>query len=300
MQRRDLLQITAVLGLASTYSGGAFAADTAGTAGAEAKPLTPPASGRIPVAFLLGEHAVVIDFAGPWAVFEQVEIKGSSSPFELYTVAETSAPLHVGGTMQIIPNYTIDNAPPPKVLVIPATHRPSDAVIAWIRRVTAGTDVTMSVCSGAFILARTGLLSGKTATTYHGAFDEFAMTFPDITLKRGARFVESGNLATSGGLSSGMDLALRVVERYFGREVAQSTAYDLEYQGVGWMNPDSNSVYATRRLTNNGHPLCPVCQMEVDPAVAPKASYQGKEYYSCRDDHKKLFESAPERFSGGV
>ena len=70
------------------------------------------------------------------------------------------------------------------------------------------------------------------------------MQFPDIHLKRGARFVEDGNLATAGGLSSGIDLALRVVERYFGREVAQKTAYDMEYQGQGWMNPDSNQTYA--------------------------------------------------------
>ena len=100
----------------------------------------------------------------------------------------------------------------------------------------------MSVCTGAFLLAKTGLLNGKSATTYHGAFGRFAMQFPDVQLKRGARFVENGNLATAGGLSSGIDLALRVVERYYGREVARKTAYNMEYQGEGWMNPDSNQT----------------------------------------------------------
>src|SRR6185295_9767104 len=92
-------------------------------------------------------------------------------------------------------------------------------------------DLTMSVCTGAFVLAKTGLLSGKSATTFHGAFRSFAIEFPDVHLKRGARFVEDGNLSTAGGLSSGIDLALRVVERYYGREVARKTAYNLEYQG---------------------------------------------------------------------
>ena len=96
------------------------------------------------------------------------------------------------------------------------------------------------ICSGEDRTAE-----GKSATTYHGAFGRFATQFPDIQLKRGARFVENGNLATAGGLSSGIDLALRVVERYYGREVAQKTAYNMEYQGEGWMNPDSNQTYAT-------------------------------------------------------
>ena len=93
----------------------------------------------------------------------------------------------------------------------------------------------------------------------------------------GARFVEDGNLATAGGLSSGIDLALRVVERYFGREVAQKTAYDLEYQGQGWMNPESNQLYATAPVSTAEHPLCAVCGMDVDPATAPKVHFQRRD-----------------------
>src|SRR5206468_1243846 len=121
------------------------------------------------------------------------------------------------------------------------------------------TDVTMSVCTSAFVLAKTGHLSGKSATTFHSAFNSFAMEFPDIQLKRGARFVENGNLATAGGLSSGIDLALRVVERYYGREVAQKTAYNMEYQGQGWMNADSNQIYAAALVSTPEHPVCTIC-----------------------------------------
>jgi putative intracellular protease/amidase/YHS domain-containing protein len=260
-------------------------------------PLKPPAQGSIPVAFLISEGAQVIDFTGPWEVFQDVMVPGKTDhPFRLYTVSESTAPIHTSGGMKIVPDYTFENAPAPKVIVIPAQSRPSEATLEWIRKSTKSADVTMSVCTGAFVLARTGLLSGKAATTYHGAFVRFANQFPDIRLQRGARFVEDGNLATAGGLSSGMDLALRVVERYFGREVAQNTAYDMEYQGQGWMNPDSNQVYAATPVSTTEHPLCPVCGMDVDPAKAPKSVFQGTTYYFCSDNDKKTFDAAPDKF----
>jgi transcriptional regulator GlxA family with amidase domain len=260
-------------------------------------PLKPPAQGSIPVAFLISEGAVMIDFTGPWEVFQDVMVPGRTDhPFHLYTVSESTSPIHASGGMKIVPDYTFENAPAPKVIVIPAQSQPSEATLEWIRKSTKTTDVTMSVCTGAFVLAKTGLLSGKAATTYHGAFVSFASEFPDIHLKRGARFVEDGNLASAGGLSSGIDLALRVVERYFGREVAQKTAYNMEYQGLGWMNPDSNQVCAATPVSTAEHPLCPVCGMDVDPATAPKSVFKGTTYYFCSDEDKKTFDAAPDKF----
>ena len=302
MQRRELLQLTASLGLTTALPSraspqSASAAQSVGAADSNQRPLKPPEKGQIPVAFLLSDGAVVIDFAGPWEVFEQVQLPGATPhPFNLYTVAETQSPIHAGGGgMTIVPNYTIANAPPPKIVVIPAQSEPSDAVVAWIRKVSHSTDLTMSVCTGAFVLAKTGLLAGQQATTHHSAYSELAMMFPNVVVKRGARFVEAGNLATSGGLSSGIDLALGVVERYFGRTVAERTADNLEYQGLGWTNPDSNSAYATRRVSTDAHPLCPVCEMDVDPATAPKSVYRNHVYYFCMEAHKKLFDAAPDR-----
>jgi putative intracellular protease/amidase/YHS domain-containing protein len=260
-------------------------------------PLKPPAQGSIPVAFLISEGAQMIDFAGPWEVFQDVMVPGrTGNPFHLYTVSESTSPIHTSGGMKIVPDYSFENAPAPKVIVIPAQSAPSQATLEWIRKSTKNTDVTMSVCTGAFVLAKTGLLSGKAATTFHGAFVPFANEFPGIHLKRGARFVEDGNLATAGGLSSGIDLALRVVERYFGREVAQKTAYNMEYQGLGWMNPDSNQVYAAMPVSTAEHPLCPVCGMDVEPATAPKSVFKGATYYFCSDDDKKTFDAAPDKF----
>ena len=116
-------------------------------------------------------------------------------------------------------------------------------MLQWIRKSSVGADITMSVCVGAYVLAKTGLLDGKSATTHHDAYKDFAKEFPKVHVVRGVRFVEEGNLATSGGLVCGIDLAMHVIERYFGRQVAEDTAYNLEYQGQGWKNPNSNAIY---------------------------------------------------------
>ena len=271
-----------------------------GKAVSEINSLKPPTKGDIPVAFVISEGAVIIDFCGPWEVFRDVMVSGGDHPFRLYTVSDKTDPIHTGGGMKIEPDYIFANAPAPKVIVIPAQSEPSEAMLKWIRESTKNTDVTMSVCTGAFVLAKTGLLSGKSATTFHAAFGTFAMQFPDIRLKRGARFVEDGNLASAGGLSSGIDLALRVVERYYGRDVAQKTAYNMEYQGQGWMNADSNQIYAAAPVSTEEHPLCPVCGMDVDVATAPKSVFKGKTYYFCSDDDKKTFDTDPQKFASAT
>lgn len=259
-------------------------------------PLTPPADAPIPVAFLISEGAVVIDFCGPWEVFERVYLPDRKhDAFSLFTVAETAAPITASGGLKITPNYTIANAPAPKVIVIPAQSDASEATKAWIRNATKNTDVTMSVCTGAFVLASTGLLSGKPATTHHGGYVDLAMQYPDIHVQRGARFVEVGNLATAGGLTSGMDLAFRVVERYFGREIASQTATLLEYQGQGWLNPNSNSEFAGPIKQSEGHPVCTICGMPIDRSLA--STYKGKTYYFCVKEHKQIFDAHPDQFA---
>jgi transcriptional regulator GlxA family with amidase domain len=260
-----------------------------------ASPLQPPAQGSIPVAFLLSDDAVVIDFAGPWEVFENVMIRNRMELFNCYTVAESASPIKASGGMQIVPNFTLANAPAPKVVVIPAQGDPTKAMLEWVRNSAKTADLTMSVCTGAFLLAQTGLLAGKSATTHHGALTSFQAAYPDIHVQRGARFVEEGNLASSGGLSAGIDLALRVVERYYGRTVATETALNMEYQGRGWLNPNSNSEFAKRRVSTDADPLCVVCDMDVDPATALSSVYKGKTYRFCSAEHKQQFDSAPEK-----
>src|SRR5690349_1766623 len=212
---------------------------------AEANKLTPPTEGAIPVAFAISRGATMIDFAGPWEVFQDVMVPATAqagqqthashrSGFNLYTVSEKTEPIEASAGMKIIPDYTFETAPAPKVVVIPA-QAGSPALHAWLRKIVDSTDVTMSVCTGAFQLGRAGLLNGQEATTHHDFFEQFAKAFPDVKLKRGLRFVENQKISTAGGLTSGIDLALRVVERYFGRETAEQTAVYMEYQSRGWV-----------------------------------------------------------------
>ena len=205
----------------------------------DANKLSPP-DGSIPVAFTISRGATMIDFAGPWEVFQDVMIRNPKNqrsprhPFSLYTVSEKTDAIEASGGMKIIPDHTFETAPTPKVVVIPA-QAGSPALHAWLRKILDSTDVTMSVCTGAFQLGRAGLLSGKEATTHHDFFDQFERAFPHVKLKRGLRFVEGAKISTAGGLTSGIDLALRVVERYFGRETAEQTAFYMEYQSKGWI-----------------------------------------------------------------
>lgn len=240
MKRREFMSQSATLGIVmaagsvpNVFAGNFFAA------GAATK-LTPPAKGKIPVAFAISEGVTVIDFAGPWEVFQDVMVSDRGKdmdeqmPFELFTVSEKTEPITGSAGLKLVPDHSFDSAPQPKVIVVPA-QRGSQALHAWLRKMSTSTDVIMSVCTGAFQVAKAGLLTGKEATTHHDFFDQFAKSFPDITLKRGLRFVENEKISTAGGLTSGIDLALRVVDRYFGREVAQTTATYMEYQSKGWI-----------------------------------------------------------------
>jgi transcriptional regulator GlxA family with amidase domain len=240
MKRREFL----IMGGAASVAGGAALTSlwTNGNFGQtvlakdDSLKLTPPAAGSIPVAFVISDRMTVIDFTGPWEVFQDVGVEGrEEAAFELFTVAESLEPITGSGGLKVAPNYTFANAPQPKVVVIGAQAGRAPAMFDWLKKVSEKADVIMSVCTGAFILAQSGIIDGKTATTHHDFYDRFAERFPKIELKRGTRFVEEKKFSSAGGLTSGIDLALRVTERYFGRAVAEKTAFYMEYQSKSWM-----------------------------------------------------------------
>jgi len=236
MKRREFMSQSAVVAAAACLPNTL----TGALVVAAGNKLTPPEKGKIPVAVAISDGVTVIDFAGPWEVFQDVHVTGRGSsmdemmPFQLYTVSEKTEDITGSGGLKLVPDYTFDTAPQPRVVVVPA-QRGSKALHEWLRKVSVTADVTMSVCTGAFQLGKAGLLSGKSATTHHDFFEQFEKAFPDVSVKRGLRFVENEKISTAGGLSSGIDLALRVVDRYFGRDVAQQTATYMEYQSKGWI-----------------------------------------------------------------
>jgi transcriptional regulator GlxA family with amidase domain len=205
---------------------GATSLAAAETGGAEfpnlGKPVKPPARGPLQVAFVVGPDTVLIDVAGPWEAFTDAMLA-----IHTYTVAPTMDLVDLGG-IKARPDYTFRDAPQPHVIVVPATKNLPES-IAWVKKASAAADITMSVCTGAFLLAKTGLLDGLHATTHHGGYDALARAYPKIDVVRGPRFVEERDVASSGGETSGIDLALRVVERYFGKAAAASSAQNMEH-----------------------------------------------------------------------
>ena len=191
------------------------------------------AANPIAVAFVVTDGANVIDFAGPWEVFQDTPRPGTEEPaFRLFTVGEARRVVHMTGGLAVMPDYTFDDAPAAAIVVVGAQGR-SEAMIRWLRRIAASpqTEVLMSVCTGAFKLAEAGVLDGKHATTHHDFFDEFARRYPTVVLERGQRFVQaSPRVYTAGGLTSGFDLALHVVKLYFGDKAAADVARYMEYR----------------------------------------------------------------------
>jgi transcriptional regulator GlxA family with amidase domain len=207
--------------------------------------LLAPPQGSINVAFVISEGATMIDFAGPWEVFQDVHIesRGASMdekmPFRLYTVSDSRAPVRTSGGMQVTPDYTFADAPDPAIVVVGAQSGKSKQMMDWLRRASTRSQVVMSVCTGAYKLAMAGLLDGKKAATHHEFWDDFQTRFPKVKLEKGVRYVRSDPvLFTAGGLTSGIDLALHVVELYFGHDVALATAATMEYEGKGWLRPE--------------------------------------------------------------
>jgi transcriptional regulator GlxA family with amidase domain len=197
--------------------------------------LTAPTDRPIRVAFVLSEGATVIDFTGPWEVFQDADIP---MPFDLYTVASSKAPIRTSGNgkrgISITPDYGFADAPEPDLIVVGAQSGGA-GLSAWLQKLHRDKKVIMSVCTGAFRVAQAGLLDGLPATTHHDFVDQFAAQFPKVRVVRSVRYVQSEpTIYTAGGLTSGVDLALHIVEGYFGREVAQKTADYMEYQGSEW------------------------------------------------------------------
>lgn len=214
--------------------------------------LKAPEKGRLRVAFVMTEGATMIDFAGPWEVFQDVHIhdRGSTMeemmPFELFTVGASKEAIRASGGMSIVPDYAFADAPPADIIVVGA-QRGAPEVSDWLNKAYARGAVVMSVCTGASILAKAGLLDGKEATTHHSYFDAFEERYPKVTMVKERRYVESGpRLFTAGGLSSGIDLALHVVALYFGEGAAEWTAQYMEYGSDDWRSGLPSKARAAR------------------------------------------------------
>lgn len=198
------------------------------------------------VGILIFDDVEVLDFAGPFEVFSVARLPGQDKDderlFRVLTIAEHSGLVTCRGGLFVQPHTTMDGNPPLDILVIPGgqgtrRERHNSRVLDWISRQNEETELTMSVCTGALLLAERGLLNGRQATTHWGALDLLRQDYPAVTVVAGQRWVDEGHILTSAGISAGIDLSLHVVARLHGIEAAVWTARRMEYEWAG----DTNS-----------------------------------------------------------
>lgn len=178
------------------------------------------------VAVLLFDRVEIIDFAGPWEVF-------GGAGYKVFTVAEKSNPVNSVYAQRILADYTFENSPRADVLLVPgggvggAVNNPN--LIKWVQDSAKNSTYVMSVCTGAFILAKAGLLDGLSATTVRHAIENLATAGRNIKPVHDKRYVDNGKIITTAGLSSGIDGAFYLVSKMMGLGAAQQTALGLEY-----------------------------------------------------------------------
>ncbi|WP_243058092.1 DJ-1/PfpI family protein [Nocardioides sp. SR21] len=187
------------------------------------------------VAILAFDDMEVLDFAGPYEVFNVAGELGEGHPFSVFSVGLTREPAVGRGGFTVLPTYSIEDAPPPDLLLIPGgagtrALMTNDALLAWVKERAAEVELLLSVCTGALVLGAAGLLERRPATTHHDASDELAAISPTIEVVRGQRFVRSSDtVLTSAGVSAGVDLALHVVQLLAGQETRDRTVTEMEW-----------------------------------------------------------------------
>ena len=195
------------------------------------------------VGIFVFDDVEVLDFAGPFEVFSVAGRRDGLDPFHVYTVAETDRPIAARNELSINPRHSIATCPAPDILVVPGgfgirREIHNQALLDWIRRVSAAAEITFSVCTGALLLGRAGLLDGQRATTHFGAFLELAEAAPGAELVVNQKEVDNGRVVTSAGISAGIEAALHLVGRLIGLphavEAARYMEYDWEPKAVSY------------------------------------------------------------------
>lgn len=191
------------------------------------------------VGIVIFDDVEVLDFCGPFEVFsvtrlDEAKRREEPSPFEVVLIAEFPGVVTTTGGMKVTPDYAFDNCPKLDVLVVPGgwgTRREAEnqRMIGFIRKRAPELTKLTSVCTGSLLLATAGLLDGLPATSHWRFLDQMRESFPNVAIEYGQHVVEDGNVITSAGISAGIDMALRVVERYHGEEIARATARHMEY-----------------------------------------------------------------------
>jgi transcriptional regulator GlxA family with amidase domain len=198
------------------------------------------------VGIVLFDNVEILDFCGPFEVFSATRLneekrREEPSPFEVLLVAEHPGPIVASGNLKVIPHHTFGNCPRLNILVVPGgwgTRKEvnNQPMLDWLHTRAPEVETLTSVCTGSMLLGFAGLLNGHHATTHWQSLDWMRESFPAVNVEYGMHVVEDGRVITSAGISAGIDMALKVVARCFGVDIARATARHMEYP-----YPDSNA-----------------------------------------------------------
>ncbi len=190
------------------------------------------------VAVVLFDGFTVLDVYGPVQAFGACRVmRPDGTPhrlFEIFTVADKVGPVRSGEGPVTHADYALAEAPDYDILLVPGglgtrTAVKDEPFLARLGAASQQAPVTATVCTGSALLARTGLLDGRPATSNKIAWDWVVQQGPHVLWRRKARWVDDGNLITSSGVSAGTDMALALIARMHGRNMALSAARNMEY-----------------------------------------------------------------------
>jgi putative intracellular protease/amidase len=194
------------------------------------------------VAVLVFEGVELLDFAGPGETFAVAMDANGNSRFSVHTVGLSRRPIVSQGFLTVTPERTIASWRNPDVIVVPGGDPTplfaSAAALAWLRDAHARGALILSICNGATVLARAGLMDRREATTHHGAVDLLRWMSPTTVVHNDRRIVDSGDIVTSGGISAGIDGALYMVARLTDIDTARRAATHMEYDQWRALEPE--------------------------------------------------------------
>lgn len=201
---------------------------------------SPPAPRTRRVAILAFDGVEALDFAGPFEVFttaSRVHARrrpDDAPPFAVHSVAPQPGPVGARAGLGMLPDHTLDDAPAAELLLVPGgvvdACMDDARLLHWIAQAHAGTEITASVCTGAFVLAQAGVLASGPCTTHWEDVADLQAAFPALEVDGTRRWVDQGRIVTSAGISAGIDMSLHLVARLAGRALAEATARQMDYR----------------------------------------------------------------------
>ncbi|MBL3757414.1 DJ-1/PfpI family protein [Bacillus sp. FSL W8-0519] len=186
------------------------------------------------VGIFLFNEVEVLDFAGPFEVFSITKVH-EEKPFTVYTVSQNGEMITARNGLKVKPDYSIEDLPPVDILIIPGgkgareNEVKNDIVINWVRQQMKEVKLMTSVCTGALLIAKAGLLEGLKATTHWASIQTFKKDFPNVEVMENVKFVDEGHIITSAGISAGINMSFHIVKNLLGVEIAEETAKNMEY-----------------------------------------------------------------------